>query len=172
MSRSVVILAVTLGLCITSLRADDDTKVLSNEKFVKKASGAGLAEVQLGKLASERGYLAEVKDFGKKMVEDHGKANMELGRIAESKNLAVETQLDADHKKLAQKLSQLSGREFDKAYVACQVKGHEEAVALFEKFSKEGSDPELKSFATKTLPTIKHHLTMIQELDNKLKGTR
>ena len=174
MYRSYAVILLVSGFYLQSaaLKADDDQKPISKEKFVKKVTGAGLAEVLLGKLASERGYLSEVKEFGQKMVDDHGKANNELIRIAEAKGLAVETQLDPDHKKLEQQLSRLSGREFDKAYVTCQVKDHEEAVTLFEKYAKQGTDIELKSFVTKTLPTIKHHLVMAQELDNKLKSSR
>jgi len=44
------------------------------------------------------------------------------------------------------------------------VKDHEEAVALFEKESKSGSDADLKSFAGKTLPTLQDHLKMAKAL--------
>ena len=76
----------------------------------------GMAEVELGKLASEKGTDPKVKDFGKMMITDHGKANAELKSIAHSKNIELPSQLDAGHKALKDKLSKLSGKEFDSSY--------------------------------------------------------
>jgi putative membrane protein len=125
--------------------------------FVDKAATGGMAEVKLSKLAMDKGQSTEVKQFARKMVEDHTKANMELKQIAEKQNIAVPTALDAKHQKVYDKLVKLEGANFDKEYMRAMAMDHDDAVKLYKDQSQNGQDPELKSFAMKTLPTIEKH---------------
>jgi putative membrane protein len=120
--------------------------------------------VQLGKLAQKMGTSEQVKQFGQQMVTDHSKANDELKAVAKSKNIALPKDLDAEHKATADRLSKLEGDAFDKAYSAEMLKDHKKDVAEFEKASKSLQDPDLKGFATKTLPVLKQHLQHAQGL--------
>jgi len=145
-----------------------EDKSSSDQEFVTKASAAGLAEVNAGMLATKNAGDAGVKKFGQQMVEDHTKANKELLTLADKLRLRAASREDAEHEKMAARLLKLSGAEFDKEYMAGQVKDHEEAVALFEKQAKGGSDKDLKAWAEKTLPTLKHHHKMAKELHDKV----
>jgi len=88
-----------------------------------------MAEVQLGRLASERASDAEVKAFGQMMVNDHSQANAELKQVASQLNVPVATQLDQKHRDLAERLSKLTGATFDREYMAAMVEGHQEVAA-------------------------------------------
>ena len=88
-----------------------------------------MAEVQLGKLASERAANAEVKAFGQMMVKDHTAAGNELKQIASGLNAQLPTQLDQKHRDLVDRLSKLQGAAFDDAYMDAMVQGHQEVVA-------------------------------------------
>jgi putative membrane protein len=131
--------------------------------FLKMVASDGLAEVKLGELAGEKGGSAEVKEFGSMMVTDHGKANEELKPIASAKGVEVPAELDKKHQATHDKLAKLSGAEFDKAYISEMVKAHTKAVSEFEKAAKS-KDAEVKAFADKTLPTLRHHLEKAQSL--------
>jgi putative membrane protein len=131
--------------------------------FVKKASMAGMTEVELAKLALDKSKDANVRGFAQRMVSDHGKANTELTAIAKRKNLEVSKSLDSEHQKKVQELSGKSGAEFDAAYAQHMTMDHDKAAALFEGASK-GNDAELASFAQKTLPTIKEHQKLAKDL--------
>src|SRR4051794_35189102 len=124
--------AITLGLACFSLAAaqKDDTSGTggTDQEFVQKASASGLAEVNLGRLAARLGGSADVKKFGKHMVEDHTKGNEKLLKVANKKRLTVARTMDAEHDRLSRKLAALSGAEFDREYMAGQVKDHKEAV--------------------------------------------
>jgi putative membrane protein len=137
--------------------------------FMTKAALGGMAEVKLGEMASTKAQNADVKTFGKKMVEDHSKANTELTELAKKKGVTLPTETDAAHKATMDKLSKLSGAEFDKEYVSEMVKDHEKDVAEFEEQSKNATDADIKAFATKTLPTLKMHLQMIKDIHAKMK---
>jgi len=149
--------------------ADTSTVSAADKIFVMKAAQGGTTEVQLGQLAADSGTAQDVKDFGSKMVVDHGKANDELRSIASSKGITVPDKLDAKHQAMVDKMSKLSGAAFDKAYVAAMVKGHKETDALFTKEASSGQDADIKAFAAKTDETVKMHLSMIQGIQSKMK---
>lgn len=139
-------------------------------EFVAHAARDGMAEVELGKLATARAASEDVKQFARRMVDDHSKANDELKTLATSKNISVPTDTDADHKMLMDKLGKVSGAEFDRAYMNAMVSDHDHAVAEFRAFSERGDDADLKKWAEKTLPALQAHERMAKETSAKLKN--
>lgn len=132
--------------------------------FVKAASAAGLAEVKLGNLATENGGSDGVKAFGKTMVDDHTAAGDELKTIATGKSLPVASEPMPADAKDAEMMGKKSGAAFDQAFRQKMIADHQKVIKLFTTESTSGKDADLKAFATKTLPTLKHHLEMAQKL--------
>jgi len=137
----------------------------ADHSWVMKAAVGGMAEVELGKLAQSQGSSDAVKQFGKRMVDDHSKANDELSQIASRKGITLPTSLDAKHQATRDRLSKLSGAAFDRAYMDDMVKDHREDVAEFKKEASNGQDADLKAFASKTVPTLEDHLKMAEQTD-------
>lgn len=129
-----------------------------DDDFVEEASAKGVAEVEAGKLAQEKGSATDVKSFAEMMVQDHTAANAKLKSIADAKNLKVSDSAELMDKAKAAILELRSAKSFDQAYANNQVKAHEATIALFEKEVSEGKDAEIKAFATETLPKLKIHL--------------
>jgi putative membrane protein len=144
------------------------TTATSDQSFLKEAAAGGLAEVELGQLAAEKSSNPEVKKFAERMVTDHGKANDQLKEIAAQKGIELPTEPSAKHKATKERLSKLSGDEFDKAYMSNMLSDHKKDVAAFRKESTEGKDPVLKEFATKTLPTLEEHLKDAESISPKV----
>ena len=144
---------------------------IDEKRFVKDALLGGMTEVELGKLAVEKASTDPVKQFGQKMIDDHSKANDELKAIASKENIPVPESLDSKHQSRVEKLSKLSGADFEKAYVKDQLKDHQQDVRQFQEEAKSGTDPDVKSFASKTLPTLEEHLNMAKELEKTKKTT-
>jgi putative membrane protein len=140
------------------------TKKVDDNKFVHDAALGGMAEVELGKLATQKASSDAVKQFGQKMVDDHTKANDQLKEIASKENISVPDSLDSKHQSRIEKLSKLSGPDFDKAYVKDQVKDHKKDVSEFKSEAENGSNPNIKQFASTTLPTLQEHLSMVQDI--------
>jgi putative membrane protein len=132
--------------------------------FVMDAAMGGLMEVELGRVAAQQGASDAVKQFGQRMVDDHSKANTELMTLASSKGITLPTALDEKHQKEVTKLSAMSGAEFDRAYSKMMLSDHNKDVSEFERQSTRGTDPDLKAFAGKTLPTLQEHLQMAKGL--------
>ena len=138
--------------------------------FVMEAARGGMSEVALGELARQKASSDEVKQFGQRMVTDHGKANDELKALAGEKSITLPTEVSAQQKALHDRLEKLSGAEFDRAYMKEMVSDHQKDVAAFRKESQSGKDPEIKAWAGKTLPTLEAHLKEAQSA-NKAVGT-
>ncbi len=130
----------------------------ADRSFVRKAAEGGMAEVELGKLAAEKGSTDDVKKFGQRMVDDHTKANDQLKQIAASKNVALPNGLNAKDKATKTHLEKLSGKQFDRAYMDDMVKDHIQDVAEFNRESEMAKDPDVKNFASQTLLTLRDHL--------------
>jgi len=143
----------------------------SDHDFLMDAAMGGLMEVELGRVAAQQAASAAVKQFGQRMVDDHSAANTELMTLAQSKGITLPTELDTKHREQVTKLSGMSGAEFDRAYMNMMVSDHNKDVAAFEKESTKGGDPDLKAFATKTLPTLKEHQQMAKAIHGNQGGS-
>lgn len=157
--------AVSLGLGVAvgaettpaSSAAGKSSVSATDKMFIKKAAKGGMMEVAMGKLASQSATDAEVKKFGARMVEDHGKANDELKALAGKRGVKVP------------KEKEMPKWKSDKDYVDAMVKDHEKDLAEFQKEAKDGTDADLKAFADKTSKVIDEHLKMIKEIQGKMK---
>jgi putative membrane protein len=138
------------------------------DAFMTEAAKGGMAEVELSRLATTKSKNAEVKKFAQQMIQDHTNANTELKQLAGKKNVTLPTELDAEHKAEKDKLSGLSGAEFDKEYVNAMVADHEKSVSLFKTQANNGTDADAKAFAAKTLPKLQGHLDMIKAMQGKM----
>lgn len=142
----------------------------SDEKFVMDAAKGSMAEVELGKMAAEKGTSDLVKQFGQRMVDDHGKASAELKDLAEKKNVKLPAELDPKHRQLRDRLAKLSGAEFDRAYADEMVRDHKKDVSEFKREAGRAKDADLKAWAGKTVPTLEDHLKQAQQMQAQVKG--
>src|SRR5579884_1590650 len=142
-----------------------------DQAFMVKAAQGGLAEVELGNLATSKAQSGDVKQFGQRMVDDHTKANDELKSIAEQKGVTLPTSLDAKDQATKDKLSGEHGAAFDRAYMADMVKDHKKDIAEFQREANNGKDPDVKAFAQKTLPVLREHLRLAESTDAQVKSS-
>ena len=139
--------------------------------FAKEAAQGGMAEVKLGELAQEKGSNDLVKSFGKRMVDDHSKANDKLKEVASRESITLPNDLSAKDQATYDRLSKLNGASFDRAYARDMVRDHETDVAAFQKEANGGKTDSLKSFASETLPTLQDHLKQAKEMMKNVGGT-
>jgi len=165
MVRTVSCFALLLAV---SARAED-TKPFTDADFVKAAASGGMMEVELGKVVAAKAKNADVKAFAERMVKDHSAANEKLKTAAKAAGLAVPDKLNDEHQKTLDKFKDYKGTDFDKDYVDCMVKDHEEDVKAFTRASQEAKDPNVKAFATETAPVVKQHLEAVKKLQTASK---
>lgn len=151
-----------------SARTGTGTASSVNREFITDAASGGMMEVELGTMAVQNASSQEVKDFGRRMVDDHSKVNDELKSIAAKENIPVPGTLKEDKREDVDKLSKLSGKDFDKEYMDLMVKDHKEDIKNFEDMAQNAQSPELKAFAQKQLPILRQHLKMAQDIQDRL----
>jgi putative membrane protein len=136
----------------------------TDQTFVSEAAAAGMMEVEAGKLAAEKGTTQAIKDFGQMMVTDHSAANSELQSLAATKNATVPSEMSESARNHVNDMKNMTGKEFDDHFKQMMVSDHEKAVKLFEDASQNCNDPDLKTWATNTLPKLKGHLEKAKAL--------
>ncbi len=126
-------------------------------------------EIQSSELAKEKAGQSGVKTFADHMVQAHEKTSSELKSLVQSGKVRAElpTQMDELHAQELDALRQMNGPQFEFAYKNMQLKAHRDAITLFTSYIENGDNPELKQWAASTLPALKEHFSMAQELDER-----
>jgi putative membrane protein len=156
--------------------AKADSARRADREFVGDMMADGRAEIELGKLAQQKARNERVKAFASTMVRDHQRAGAELKDIAQHANIDMpKSDVDMDHgNDTRQRLSRLSGMEFDREYLSAMIDDHEKAVDDLEDRAGDADSDHVKQWAAKTLPTVKKHLEEAKEIKNhldKISGT-
>ena len=144
----------------------DDKVAKGDRKFIEEAAGGGMFEVQAGQLASTRAQSPDVKSYAGMLVDQHTKANDELTQLANAKGVELPAAPPRAMRREIEQLGKKSGADFDKDFIKTAVKDHKKDIKDFEKASKDLKDPEVKAWATKTLPVLKEHLAQAQKLQD------
>jgi putative membrane protein len=159
---------VAVGFMITVPRANAAPTVCAKDcNFIQAAAQGGMTEVKLGELASSTGQRDDVKQFGQRMVKEHGGINDDLKALAAQKGVTLPDSLDAEHQGVVDKMSALSGSDFDNAYIASMIKDHKTDAKAFKAESSATKDTDVKGFVDKTIPVVNEHLKLITAMKNQ-----
>lgn len=138
-----------------------------DDKFVQDAVAGGKSEVEMGRMASEKATNPQVQEFGRRMMQDHSKANVELKRILTEQGIP-EPAVTMPTTRSGGGLENLNGPAFDRAYMKDMVKDHKNEIAEFKKEAAKGRDPELRNYAAQALPVLEEHLQMAEQTQSRL----
>lgn len=138
------------------------------EAFLRTAARSGMKEVVLSRLALERAQRPEVRDFARRMVEEHERTNEEVLGLAQRKR--VRLQDTARDPVMDDRLSERAGRDFDLEYMRLNVEEHEKAVELFRAQARDGKDTGIRAFAGRVLPALEEHLEMARGLRDRIES--
>lgn len=137
--------------------------------FAAQAAEGGMLEIKLADLALQKSNNSQVKSFARRMKHDHTQADEKLKNIVGA-NEQLPTNLDAEQQQQVDSLQSKSGKAFDKAYADQAVQDHEKAISQFENATTSAPTEKLRNFASQTLPTLKEHLKLAQQLQSKVGG--
>ena len=170
MHKHILRIALTVLVAGTGSVVSSQTPshVSSDAHFAAEAASGGLAEVKLGQLAQQNGSSDAVREFGRRMETDHSKAGDQLREIALKNNITLPTDLNSKDQATYDRLAKLSGAEFDRAYAQDMVTDHVQDVAAFKREASSGANPDIKDFASQTLPTLEDHLKHAREMEKSV----
>jgi putative membrane protein len=139
-------------------------QIMQDKMFLRKAAEGGIAEVKLGQLAAQKGSSDDVKAFGQKMVDDHTKLNNEMAEVADSMGVMLPKSMNKDDQAEYDKLSALSGNDFDMEYLSFMVKDHHKDLHEFRLEAASPADPILHDAVVKAASVIHEHTVMVDKL--------
>lgn len=128
------------------------------EKFVHTAAVANTFEIQSSQIALQKTKNEQITDFAHLMIKDHTRIGDELASIAQKQKLQLPKELDSKSRSSLKRLQSESGTRFGRTYARMMLKGHQQAVKLFQSYARNGDDQQLKEWAQQTLPTLQEHL--------------
>lgn len=144
------------------------TQPIDTTSFAVVAASSDMFEILSSTEARTRATHADVKKFAEQMITDHTKTSTELKGIADKKNILLPASPLPMHQRMISALSREEAKEFDETYMEQQVMAHRTTIALFETAANTESDPELKAFAQKHLPSLRMHLDMAKKTKDKV----
>jgi putative membrane protein len=140
---------------------------MSDQQFINMAAQTDMLEAHLGQLAANQASRQEVKDYAQMLVSDHTADYQQLGTLAGKDGLTVPNGLDADHYKMVVPFEKLNGAAFDARYIREMIEGHTKAIAVYTKEAADAQSPDVKAYASATLPTLQKHLEGAKNLLKK-----
>ncbi|MBB3660857.1 putative membrane protein [Rhizobium sp. BK650] len=158
--------ALFLMTCVPGIAADDEATRHAND-FATKAALSNLFEIEVANIELSKGKAADAKEFARDMLRDHERAGPLLAEAAKQDGIPIPAELDSEQRQKVEALQTSDPENLDQAYLSTQVTAHQQAVALFDEFVKQGPDGQLKKTAAKILPDLHMHLTRIQALASK-----
>jgi putative membrane protein len=144
---------------VGGMKADQQAAI--DKIFVKKAMQGSIAEVQLGELTLQKSTNDQVKQFARKMIDDHTKLNEQMRPVAQQLGVEIPTEVSKKDKSLMSKMQALSGTAYDQAYIKEMVKDHKQDLSDFH---MEALNGHVKDAATQGSKIISEHLQMAQQL--------
>ena len=149
--------------------ANLDKKEEKGAQHLVDAYSGGMFEIKASENAVLNASTPEVKKIATMMIEAHGKMNLEIEKLANTKGVTLATDLTDDQRKELEKLTEKTGIDYDKAYISKMKDKHEDALSMLNKISEKCDDAEIKAWAQTTAPEVSSHLEMIKAADENLK---
>jgi putative membrane protein len=136
----------------------------SDAAFLQQAAMGGRAEVELSQMALRQSSRQDVRDLAQHMITDHTAANQQVQQLADARGITLPSQPDTQHRQLSEQLNNANGPSFDQLYLQTMLQDHRQTISMFERESQSAADPQIRSFATSTLPKLRDHLRMVESL--------
>ncbi len=162
------LLCLSLAAFAQDPSREKSTMNQQDKEFANLAAHANRGEIEIGNVAQQKASNDGVKQFAKRMVEDHTNASQEMKNWASQNNFTLPSGLTADDSSTKSSLSSSSGSQFDQKYIQSQLKDHKQVISAFEKEVQDGQDPQLKQMAARMLPVLQDHVRIAEDIAGQL----
>jgi putative membrane protein len=144
----------------------------ADKMFVSRTLQSDMAQVQFGQLTLQKTKNEQVKQLAQKMIVDHSELGDKIKAFAKQLGVEIPTQLSKKDKATMAKLQELSGSEYDQAYIKEMVKDHKKYLSEIQMEGSTGQDEAVKNASSQISQVIAQHLQMIQQIANDPKLTQ
>jgi len=156
MQLSLIALLTVAGIATAAPLSNPD------KQFLITAARTDMIEAHEGQMAENQANRADVKDFGKTLVQDHTQDYGQLTALANKTGITIPKGIDAARTPDIQPLMHLNGAGFDRAFTRDEIAAHKRALAAFKREAEHGQDPDVKAYASSMIPTLEKHLQLAE----------
>ena len=167
-SSTIAIAALAGGALFAAQQQEANRSMPTERSFAQELARGNIAEIELGKLAQQKGSNEAVKDFGSRMVNDHTQLNNQLKEWARTNGVSLPTAVSSAQADQKRKLEGMSGQAFDRAYIDYMLSDHQNDVKEVQHAAETAQDPQIKQLAEKTLPELQDHLRLAENVAGKI----
>src|SRR5580704_3372639 len=182
LARTLLLLCGTLawaGQTLGQSRLDSEMNGLNSgeasqadKMFVSRSLQSDMAEIQLGQLTLQKSKNEQVKQFAREMIDDHSQLGDKVKVFAKQIGVEIPNQVSKKDKAIIAKFQELSGSEYDQAYIKEMVKNHKKYLSELQMEGATGQDEAVKDAASQISQVIAQHLRMIEQIANDPKVTQ
>jgi putative membrane protein len=144
------------------------TGISADMPFIRLAASSNLMEILLGRQAESRASNQAVRQFGQRMVTDHSQMQQQLQSAAASLGQSFTPALNAHHQQEVSRIQNLTGQEFDRAYMTAMIRGHQQDVSEFQTRSQSANTTQVRTLASSSLPMLQQHLSLAVQVGNQV----
>jgi putative membrane protein len=133
-------------------------------QFVVDVISGGYKEIRLSNYGAEKSPNAEISSMAIKMEKDHNALVGSLKEIAASKSISVPTEDSLEAAKAINDLKDVKMSDFDKEWTDKMIDLHRGSISKMESGLNEVTDPEIKNWIETSLPTVRSHFDMLNQM--------
>lgn len=167
--------AVSAGADSLAAGSDLARDDMTDANIMSMIATANAAEVAAGELASTKARNADVKAFARQMVTEHQAMQKEADQLATSAGITPQAPANGDSAQRASaasldSLKTMTGADFDRAYMAGQVRDHQATLANLQRFQGAAQNADLRTMIGNTIPKVQAHLDKATQVHSQLGG--
>jgi len=144
---------------------DPKPEALNDAQIAAITEAVNSAEIAQAKIAQIKSKDAAVKTFAAMMITHHEEAKQKQAKLKlKTEESGISTALQADAGATLNALKD-SDKDFDKTYIASQIKGHQKVLdTINDKLLPDVKDEQLKAYLKAIKPTVEQHLARAKQL--------
>ena len=135
----------------------------ADKQFLMTAAKNDMTLAHEGQMAQNQATRADLKDFGKTLVQDHSMSYWQLSQLASKEGVAIPKGINVSHDRNIEQLGHLKGANFDRQFASDEVTTDRQMLTAFRREAKDGKDSDVKAYANKMIPVLQKHLQTAEQ---------
>jgi putative membrane protein len=137
-------------------------------EFIRDAVADNFLAVRMAEMAERKAQNSAVKDYAQRVKSNHTSMQNQWVTLAANNGTTLKPGMGKRHKKKADRLKDLSGREFDRAYMTTEVQSHQDYVEYFSKEGRASHSSQVRNKATNDLQVLQSELSQAKDVANQV----
>jgi putative membrane protein len=142
----------------------ESADISKDREFVKDIDADHNLEIRLGQLAERRARNESVKQFGRRMVDDHTGLKERWTTTITNSGMKFKSGMGPRHKSKLDRLEKLSGRKFDREYMTLVAQNHQDYLNYLRKEGRAAKSATVRQLVNRDIPMFEQHIRQAKQI--------